>query len=97
MDRVPCRVSADLRQHQAAQNHAEPREHPDFSQSDDVASVAPVELQAPIANLMSAYYQVLAGIMAKRIDPEHLPLEAKDMCTAAAQIERALMMRWNDL
>lgn len=93
-DRIPCRVSADLRRHQAEQNKVEPSETPDFTDAEQVRQVASVELGAPIANLMSARDQVLALMGRQRV--EALPVEVHDMLRSVAELERALFKLWSD-
>ena len=57
---VPCRVSADLRQHQADQDRADlALEIPDFADTDDLHGVVSDDLKPAIAQLFSTRDQIL--------------------------------------
>lgn len=59
MDGVPCRVSADLRQHQAEQELADRlAEPPDFADDDAYRGIIHEDLAKPLAQLFSTRDQV---------------------------------------
>lgn len=72
----------------------EPRIKPDFSEVDDVSSVAPCELQAPLARLIGLAHQVrqIRGWGALN-DRKALD----EFLEHAADIETGLLQRWRDL
>ena len=60
MEQVPCRVSADLRQHQADQDRVDPAlEIPDFADTDAYEGVVSKDLHDPLARLFSTRDQIL--------------------------------------
>ena len=58
MERVPDRVSVDLRQHQAAQE-LRTAESPDFAQTDDYHGIVCADLASPLAKLFNTRDQIL--------------------------------------
>ena len=61
MDKVPCRVSADLRQLETAQELVDrARTTPDFSEPEDLADLVVSDLRQPIADLFATRAQIRA-------------------------------------
>lgn len=92
MEQVPCRVSADLRQHQAEQNLADLIERmPYFADTEDLDGVVSDDLKAAIAALFLTRDQVLAG---QRVNDMDKARALEWLLRDLSALERALYHVW---
>lgn len=94
MSALPCRVSADLRQHQAEQDHAEPSDRFDEYLEEHVAAVVPYELVKPVMELLQAKRAIEIAERAGEFD------KAAMLDVVKADLDAlylACVSRWQDL
>lgn len=94
MNGVPCRVSGDLRRHQAEQVRAEPSDRFDEYLDNNVAAVVPYEMVKPVMDLLQTRREMEVCERAGGFDKAA-------MCDALRSELDALYLacvsRWNDL
>jgi hypothetical protein len=91
-ERIPCRVSAELRAYMRKQDEQyASRDIPDFRDSDIVKEVTDGEICGPIADLVNAKEQYMTTN-----SPAIKEMLVTDMLVAISKLERALYAKWDE-